>query len=438
MVTSVVTKIREYTCKSYTIKHKRSTVHAIWELVDSQQATNIASACRHLNVDRRHFYRWKKLLEGEGKPQGETSGSTSDSGEATDSSNMSVVSVASLISSKKLLRGHLRTLHPGRLGMLASHEHALMRFVFEFHEQGIQVTTRMVRKFAEKIVPDFHKKTHRVIRSQVVRRFLRRIGLTHRAGTHVAQTNNKNSEAASREFMEVMRQKVQNMNPDHVLNMDQTPIPFTFHANRTWSEKGMRTVHIRASTSDTKRATLAATVTMSGDLLPPFLIFKGAENGRIATKELPTYPEMCCYAMQKKAWMDEAMMMKWIDVCLKPWKNTLPPMVVPLLILDSFRVHMMGPVVETIQRLGIEVQYIPGGCTYLCQPIDVGVNRPLKKAVENLWEDWMYDEVGENGGEVATPSREMIATWVSEVYWMIDQEVCKNAWKKEGFEWVIN
>ena len=88
--------------------------------------------------------------------------------------------------------------------------------------------------------------------------------------------------------------------------------------------------------------------------------------------------------MQKKAWMDKAMMMKWIDVCLKLWKNTLPPMVVPLLVLDSFRIHMMGPVVETIQRLGIEVQYIPGECTYLCQPIDVGVNRSLKKAVENL------------------------------------------------------
>ena len=121
--------------------------------------------------------------------------------------------------------------------------------------------------------------------------------------------------------MEIMRQKVQNMSPDHVLNMDQTPIPFTFHANRTWSEKGMCKINIHASTSDTKRATLAATVTLNGNILPPFLIFKGEQNGRIATKELPTFPEMCHYAMQKKAWMDEAMMMKWIDECLKLWKN---------------------------------------------------------------------------------------------------------------------
>ena len=37
------------------------------------------------------------------------------------------------------------------------------------------------------------------------------------------------------------------MNPDHVVNMDQMPIPFTFHSNRTWDKKGLRTVHVRLS-----------------------------------------------------------------------------------------------------------------------------------------------------------------------------------------------
>ena len=42
----------------------------------------------------------------------------------------------------------------------------------------------------------------------------------------------------------------------------------------------------------------------------------------------------------------------------------------------------------------------------------------------------MYEEVGENGWDVATPSCEMIPTWVSEVYGTLDQEISKNAWKK--------
>ncbi len=203
MVPSVRTVIH---CKSCTLRHKWSTVHAIQAMVANQQATNIASACRHLKVDWHLFYRWKSLLEGDGKAQGETSVSASDNGETSDSCNTSVVSVAPVASSKNLFCGHLRSLHLGRLGMLASHEPALLQFVFEFCEQGVQVTTRMVRKFAEKIVPNFWERTHLVIRGQVIQRFLCRVGLTHHVGTHVAQANNKMSEAASREFMEFMRQ----------------------------------------------------------------------------------------------------------------------------------------------------------------------------------------------------------------------------------------
>ena len=69
------------------------------------------------------------------------------------------------------------------------------------------------------------------------------------------------------------------MNSDNVLNMDQTPIPFSYHNKQTWEEKGVKTIHSCASTTDTKRATLAATVTMSGEVLLPLLIFKGAKNG---------------------------------------------------------------------------------------------------------------------------------------------------------------
>ena len=61
------------------------------------------------------------------------SGSASDSGEAADDCIMSVVSVAPMASLKNLLGGHLRSLLPGRLGMLASHEPALLQFVFDFH-----------------------------------------------------------------------------------------------------------------------------------------------------------------------------------------------------------------------------------------------------------------------------------------------------------------
>ena len=72
-------------------------------MVANQQATDIASACRDLNVDQHLFYRWKCLLEGDGKAQGETSGSASDNRGTSDSTNTTVVSVAPVSSLKNVL-----------------------------------------------------------------------------------------------------------------------------------------------------------------------------------------------------------------------------------------------------------------------------------------------------------------------------------------------
>jgi hypothetical protein len=76
-----------------------------------------------------------------------------------------------------------------------------------------------------------------------------------------------------------MRQKVLGMNLDNVINMDQTPIPYMFPSNHTLEKKGTQTIHVCTSTTDTKCATLAATVTGSGKLLTPFSIFKEKVDG---------------------------------------------------------------------------------------------------------------------------------------------------------------
>ena len=41
----------------------------------------------------------------------------------------------------------------------------------------------------------------------------------------------------------------------------------------------------------------------------------------------------------------------------------------------------MSSVVDLIQQVGVEVEFIPGGLTGLCQPLDIGINMPLKNCV---------------------------------------------------------
>ena len=53
---------------------------------------------------------------------------------------------------------------------------------------------------------------------------------------------------------------------------------------------------------------------------------------------------------------------------------------------------MMASVVQKIQELGVEVKHIPGGCTSLCQPVDVGYNKSFKDRLRRLWTSDIVDD----------------------------------------------
>jgi hypothetical protein len=137
-------------------------------------------------------------------------------------------------------------------------------------------------------------------------------------------------------------------------------------------------VHICTTLEDNKRVTVAVTIAADGMLLPSMVVFKGSPKGRIARTEFSSYSTTSRYRCQANAWMDEAVMVAWVDEVLALYVAMAPDNVVPLLILDSYQCHMMASVVQRIQELGVEVKHIPGGCTSLCQPIDVGFNKPFK------------------------------------------------------------
>jgi hypothetical protein len=165
------------------------------------------------------------------------------------------------------------------------------------------------------------------------------------------------------------------------------------------------------------------------------MIFKGASKGHIATREFSTYPSGRNYACQPKAWMEEVHMHAWIDLVLNPFKDEKdardpggPP---PILVLDAYHVHMMGSVVNCIQFMGIEMIQIPAGCTYLCQPVDVGINKPLKSTMHKRWEGLMMNG-GIVEGKPKEPTCKQVAEWLVDAYTNIPEQVARNAWLKKG------
>jgi hypothetical protein len=134
--------------------------------------------------------------------------------------------------------------------------------------------------------------------------------------------------------------------------------------------------------------------------------------------------------------MDEHVMLAWIEEVLAPYVATAPDDIIPFLILDSYQCHMMASVVYKIQELGVEVKHIHGECTSLCQPVDVGFNKPFKSRVRKMWIKWMIAK-GVQEGTTSWPTRRDVVVWVDEAMAQMKEErrIIKNAWLKTGFKW---
>jgi hypothetical protein len=87
-------------------------------------------------------------------------------------------------------------------------------------------------------------------------------------------------------------------------------------------------------------------------------------------------------------------------------------------------------------ELGIEVKHIPGRCTSLCQPVDVGFNKPFKSRIQKMWIKWLINE-GINQGTTSLPTRRNVAIcWVNKAMGQMKkgQWIIWNTWLKMGFE----
>jgi hypothetical protein len=104
-----------------------------------------------------------------------------------------------------------------------------------------------------------------------------------------------------------------------IINMDQTPIFFLMHPKKMLEILGKKTIFIRTSTNNTRRAPIVLTIMAAGNQLVPMVVYKGMENGTIKKLELPNHEHMFIYKAQDNVWMDKRVMLRWVEDVLAPY-----------------------------------------------------------------------------------------------------------------------
>jgi hypothetical protein len=159
----------------------------------------------------------------------------------------------------------------------------------------------------------------------------------------------------------------------------------------------------------------------------------GKPKGRIGKKEIATLPDSAFYRVNEKAWFTEAVMLDWVKLILAPWAAKALPGIVPILLRDQFKVHMMALVVDAIQALGVQVDFIAAGCTGLVQPVDVGYNKSFKAKMREEYTSWMLTQ--DANLPIPGTTHHQLSEWIISAQKNVTPEMIRNAWRKTGYSY---
>jgi hypothetical protein len=105
-----------------------------------------------------------------------------------------------------------------------------------------------------------------------------------------------------------------------------------------------------------------------------------------------------------------------------------------LLIWDSFKAHESKEIIEDffIEKVDTDVAIIPGGCTPVLQPLDVGINKSFKDNIKKKFVSFYEKATGKmkKTDKIEGPRREDIINWIIQGWEEISSEIIINAFKK--------
>ncbi len=183
--------------------------------------------------------------------------------------------------------------------------------------------------------------------------------------------------------------------PELIVNVDQTQVVYQEANSTTLHPVGDKQVPIVGK--EEKRAfTLVVAVSAGGDLLPLYSIFQGKTDRSCPSKKSLGYAEseemgfLFVPSGTGTYWASLETMQHWVSKILVPyWKRKKEELGLPqsqecILELDVWAVHRSAAFRHWLKATypWIILEFVPGGCTGLWQPCDVGIQRVLKLSIK--------------------------------------------------------
>lgn len=174
----------------------------------------------------------------------------------------------------------------------------------------------------------------------------------------------------------------------------------------TWAETGAKQVPVLDG--EEKRAfTVLVSVACDGTVLPMQAIYSGKTHRSQPSPTSPNYDNLISngFILQESGtatyWSNLETMKTFVNEILAPYfeetkaRLKLPPSQKSLWMIDVWSVHRSQEFRDWMRDYheNIILDYVPGGCTSVAQPCDVGIQRPFKLSIKCSYHEDVVAEI---------------------------------------------
>ena len=268
-----------------------------------------------------------------------------------------------------------------------------------------------------------------------------------RRGSSTAKMTVTNFEAVKEQFLIDVNAVVEmeDIPPELILNWDQTGISIVPGSTWTMEAKGSKRVEI-VGTSDKRQITAVFCGALTGEFLPPQLIYQGKTPACLPRYKFPNDWHV---TYTPNHWSNEDKMKEYIEFNIIPYVDgkrselNLQSDQPVLAIFDVFKGQQTEDIMQLLDEHNIHVVSVPANCTDRLQPMDLSVNKSVKEFMRSKFRDWYSAQVQDqlDEGEEISPvdlkmstMKPLGARWLVSLYDYLreNNSIIENGFKAAG------
>ena len=281
---------------------------------------------------------------------------------------------------------------------------------------------------------------------------LSRMGYVKRRSSTKAKVIIQNFEEVKTQFLLDIKVVVELLEIPHslIINWDQTGINYVPVGSWTMEKEGSKRVEIVA-VDDKRQITAVFAGSLTGDFLPPQLIYKGKTKRCLPSVSFPSDWHITC---SHNHWANGETMKHYLEKILIPYviekrkELKLASHHPALVIFDKFTGQGTSDVLKLLEQHHINFVMVPANTTDRLQPLDVSVNKPAKEFLRKQFHEWYANKICKQlqDNTPVTPvdlklsvMKPLGAQWMIKLYdyFKSKPEIIENGFKRVGINGVL-